>query len=244
MKQSPTLLREARKRAGLTQAELARRANRPQQSIARWEAGKVEPGLETLDELVRACGFELVTDLARADPDYEAEIGRQLRLSPPARLRSTLRADFDPRPILRALERSGLRYVLVGGLAATMRGSPRLVDAAVVEAAPAPAQADTLEAALGVLGAERLSAGADDDAVERERYLLASCGAELWLTARPWGTHGFRDLAPDAERITLGRGLGVAVASARDLARIAAAAPAATEGAQAATLRTVARLTR
>ncbi|HZD70594.1 MAG TPA: helix-turn-helix transcriptional regulator [Actinomycetes bacterium] len=122
MRQSPTLLREARKRAGLTQAELARRSNRSQQSIARWEAGKVEPGLKTLEELVRACGWELVTDLGRADLAYESEIRRQLRLSPPARLRSALRADFDPKPILRELEGSGLRYVLVGGLGAFGRG--------------------------------------------------------------------------------------------------------------------------
>jgi transcriptional regulator with XRE-family HTH domain len=236
------LLREARKRAGLTQAELARRTDRPQQSIARWEAGKVEPSLETLDELVRACGWDLVTDLARADPEYEAEIRRQLGLSPPARLRSTLRADFDPKPVLRELEHSGLRYLLVGGLAAALRGSPRLLDGAVVEVAPGPGQTDTSKSALGALGAERLPAGANDAAVERERYGLASLGAELWLTARPWGTHGFRDLLRDAERITLGRGLSVEVASGRDLARIAAAAPASTEGSQAATLRTVARL--
>jgi transcriptional regulator with XRE-family HTH domain len=244
VKASPAILREARKRAGLSQAALARRTNRPQQSIARWEAGRVEPSLETLTELVRACGWELVTDLARADPEYESEIRRQLRLSPPARLRSTLRADLDPRSVLRELEHSGLRYVLVGGLAAALRGSPRLLDRAVVEVVPAPGQTDTSEGAVASLGAERVPAGENDAAVERERYGLATRGAELWLTARPWGTYGFRDLGPDAERMPLGRGLSVGVASARDLARIAAAAPPASEGAQAATLRTVARLGR
>lgn len=236
------LLREARKRAGLTQAELARRTGRPQQSIARWEAGKVEPSLETLDQLVRACGWELVTDLARADPEYESEIRRQLQLLPAARLRSTLRVEFDPNPVLREIERSGVRYVLIGGLAAALRGSPRLLDAAVVEVAPAPGQEDTLDSARAALGAERLSSGADDPAVLRERWGLVSFAAELWLTARPWGTQGFGDLVRDAERVTVGRGLSVAVASARDLARIAAAAPPASEGAQAATLRTAARL--
>jgi transcriptional regulator with XRE-family HTH domain len=242
VKSSSILLREARTRAGLSQAELARRTARPQQSIARWEAGRVEPGLETLEELVRACGWELVSDLARADPEYEAEIRRQLELAPRARLRSTLRAEFDPVPIIRALERAGLRYVLVGGLAAALRGSPRLLDASVVESTPAPDQSNTVDSALAALGAERQIAGADDAAVERQRYRLPSFGAELWLTARPWGTRGFRDVARDAERTRLGRGPGVAVASARDLARIAGAAPAAGEGVQAATLRTVARL--
>lgn len=237
------ILREARKRAGLSQAELARRTSRPQQSIARWEGGKVEPSLETLEDLVRACGWELVTDLARADPEYEGEIRRQLRLSPQARLGSTLRADFEPRRIVRELERAGVRYVLIGGLAAALRGSPRLIDAPVVEVVPAQGQAHTLESALDSLGAETRPAGIDDDAiVARARYALARVGAQLWLTERPWGTDGFTDLARDAEQIAVVRGLSMAVASAQDLARIAAAAPATSERAQAATLRAVARL--
>jgi DNA-binding XRE family transcriptional regulator len=45
---SGDLLREARRRAGLSQAELARRAGKPTSVIGRWERGEVKPSLETL----------------------------------------------------------------------------------------------------------------------------------------------------------------------------------------------------
>jgi transcriptional regulator with XRE-family HTH domain len=64
---SGDLLREARRRAGLSQAQLARRAGKPTSSIGRWERGEVQPSLETLRELVGACGLELTFGLARAD---------------------------------------------------------------------------------------------------------------------------------------------------------------------------------
>lgn len=247
MKVSPLILREARKRAGLSQAELARRAERPQQSIARWEGGRVEPSFETLQELVRACGWELVTDLARADPEYEGEIRRQLQLSPAARLRSTLRTELDCTPVIGALESAGVRYVVIGALAAALRGSPRLIDVPVVEVTPAKGQARTLDAALAALKAVVLTEDAleradEDVAVARSRYALPDDAAELWLTERPWGTRGFADLRRDADRIALSKGSTVLVTATQDLARIAAAAPAAAEGAQAATLRAVARL--
>lgn len=240
------ILREARRRAGLSQQELAHRVGRPQQSIARWERGRVEPSFETLEELVRACGWELLTDLARADPEYEAEIRRQLRLSPDARLRSTLRAEFDPLPIIASLEASGVRSVLVGALAAALRGSPRLIDAPVVEIVPARGQERTLEGSLARLGAETAPPDGErpeDRVVGRSRHPLSE-DAELWLTERPLGSAGFVDLVRDAEPVDLGSGVSAQVASVEDLARIAAAAPAETEGTQAATLRTVARLAR
>lgn len=79
---SRDLLREARLRAGLTQAELARRAGTTQPAIARYERGKVEPSLERLRELIRACGLELTFGLATYDDSYVEHIQRQLKLSP------------------------------------------------------------------------------------------------------------------------------------------------------------------
>ncbi len=60
---SADLIREARLRAGLTQYELAERSGRDRSVIARWEQGTVAPSVETLVELVRACGFELPLEL-------------------------------------------------------------------------------------------------------------------------------------------------------------------------------------
>ena len=46
--------------AGLTQAELARRAGTSQPAIARYESGLATPSLPTLDRLLRACNRRLV----------------------------------------------------------------------------------------------------------------------------------------------------------------------------------------
>jgi transcriptional regulator with XRE-family HTH domain len=87
---SADLIREARLRAGLTQAELGRRIGRPQSQIARWESGRVEPSLETLVKLTRACDFELTYSLAKYDDSYVPYIERLLELTPEARIEDAL----------------------------------------------------------------------------------------------------------------------------------------------------------
>ena len=87
---SADLLRGARLRAGLTQDELGRRIGRPQSQIARWESGRVEPSLETLRKLIRACGFELTYGLANYDDSYLPYIERLLELSPQERIEDAL----------------------------------------------------------------------------------------------------------------------------------------------------------
>ncbi|MBA2331529.1 MAG: helix-turn-helix transcriptional regulator [Actinobacteria bacterium] len=87
---SGDLLREARLRAGLSQAELARRAGKARSAIGRWERGEVLPSFETLRELVRACGLELGYGIYKHD-DHDAElVRRSLASSPAARLRSAV----------------------------------------------------------------------------------------------------------------------------------------------------------
>jgi transcriptional regulator with XRE-family HTH domain len=61
MKQLPTasgsVLREARRRAGLGQRELARLAGTTQSVVARIESGESSPTWATLQKLARAAGF-------------------------------------------------------------------------------------------------------------------------------------------------------------------------------------------
>ena len=87
---SADLLREARLRAGLTQAALGRRVGKPQSQIGRWERGEVKPSLETLRELIRACGLELTFGLANYDDSYEYFVEQRLRLDPEERLQQAL----------------------------------------------------------------------------------------------------------------------------------------------------------
>jgi transcriptional regulator with XRE-family HTH domain len=74
----------------LTQAELGRAVGRPQSAIARWESGRVQPSLETLRELIRACRLELTLGLANYDDSYVPEINRLLDLDPADRIRDAL----------------------------------------------------------------------------------------------------------------------------------------------------------
>ena len=55
-------VRSARKRAGVTQAELARLCSTSQPAIARLEKGLVAPTVLSLDRIARALGAELVVD--------------------------------------------------------------------------------------------------------------------------------------------------------------------------------------
>ena len=61
-----SLLRDARKRAGLTQAELARRAGVTQSVVSAYESGSRQPSLQTLDRLMSATGYELSVRLRRS----------------------------------------------------------------------------------------------------------------------------------------------------------------------------------
>jgi transcriptional regulator with XRE-family HTH domain len=98
---SADLLREARLRAGLTQAELARRVGRTQSQIARWERGDVKPSLERLRELIRACGLELTLGLANYDESYLWHINTYLRQTPEERVDGAVQRQHVVRDIQR-----------------------------------------------------------------------------------------------------------------------------------------------
>ena len=59
------LLRQARKRAGLSQAELAARAGVTQSVISAYESGHRQPAIPALAALIDAAGYELVLGLRR-----------------------------------------------------------------------------------------------------------------------------------------------------------------------------------
>ena len=83
------LIRSARLRARLSQEELAERLHMPRSSIARWEAGAVEPGLSTTRSVLRACGFDISLSLLpyERDPDREERLDELQHQSPHERLR-------------------------------------------------------------------------------------------------------------------------------------------------------------
>ncbi|MBW0014852.1 helix-turn-helix transcriptional regulator [Mycobacterium sp.] len=75
------LIREARRRAGLTQAQLASDADTTQSAIARWESGRTAVSLDDVRRLVRLCGFELELMLVPRDDSDMAQAKRLAGLS-------------------------------------------------------------------------------------------------------------------------------------------------------------------
>lgn len=71
------LIREGRRRAGLTQRELAERADTTQSAVARAESGRVDPGFETVRRMLRLCGLNLLVAL---DPYDDADLSQAVRL--------------------------------------------------------------------------------------------------------------------------------------------------------------------
>lgn len=78
-----TLIREARRRARLSQTDLARRAGVAQSVISAYESGRREPALRTLTKLVEATGHGLALELVDAPRDQlglpDTSLGRRLR---------------------------------------------------------------------------------------------------------------------------------------------------------------------
>jgi transcriptional regulator with XRE-family HTH domain len=83
---SAALLREARLRAGLSQQELAEKGTKDRTVIARYEQGVVAPSIDTLVELLRACGFDIPLELVEYDPGPDERIKEIQMLAPERRV--------------------------------------------------------------------------------------------------------------------------------------------------------------
>jgi hypothetical protein len=74
------LLKQARRRSGLSQAELGRRAGVTQSMISAYESGLRQPALQTLARLVAATGLRLDVSLGDSNSDsLPGPVGRIVR---------------------------------------------------------------------------------------------------------------------------------------------------------------------
>lgn len=80
------LIREARRRAGLTQAELAERLGTAQPNVARWESANMSPSVDTLTKIIHACGLDLLVRLVDNDATQWAPMSASQDLSAEERL--------------------------------------------------------------------------------------------------------------------------------------------------------------
>lgn len=223
---SGDLVHELRARAGLSQRALAALVGRPQATVARWESGRHSPSLEVLTEIARTVGLELTIGIANADDSYDRLIAERWALTPEERLRqAALAAGFYPDPVLWALAEAEVRHVLIGRAAEALHGSPIAIGRPALAIVPATGHADAIASALEGLGAtgpirDEHYRGLDD----RELWSVPIDVIEVRIIPTPAGTHGYEDLAREAVALPLA-GVSVRVASVRDLARIAEAAP-------------------
>ena len=95
------LIRTARHRAGLSQAQVAARSGMPQPTISDYEQGRHEPTARSLERVLRACGQRLAVVDARPSPaEASVRLSEVLDLaaSLPVRHRRTIDVPALPRP--------------------------------------------------------------------------------------------------------------------------------------------------
>jgi transcriptional regulator with XRE-family HTH domain len=80
------LIREARTRAGLNQADLAERTGRDRSVIARWEQGLISPPVDSLLACVQACGVDIPLVLVPLDDRADRELREALMATPSERV--------------------------------------------------------------------------------------------------------------------------------------------------------------
>lgn len=80
------LVREARKRMGLTQRELAKRSGTTQSAIARLESCRTDPSLVDVLRLIRLSGLDLRVALVPLDESDLHQAAALTRLDPEERL--------------------------------------------------------------------------------------------------------------------------------------------------------------
>jgi hypothetical protein len=136
-------------------------------------------------------------------------------------------APLDADEILACLERHGVRYVLIGGLAAVLHGSPQFTFDADICPARDGSNLDALAGALRELGArirtpdvpDGLPFACDAAFLARVGLLnLVTRFGDLDLSFTPSGTGGYADLHEHAVTMHLDKAV-VAVAALEDVIR-------------------------
>lgn len=217
MNEAARLLRNARRRTGLTQRQVAAKAGVPQSYVARIESSRLDPSVSSLSRLLRACATTL-----EAMPGSGEGVDRTLFRRDAAedpRMTGSLAA-------LRALADHDVRFVLIGGHAGLVHGSSLVTRDVDVCYDRDPGNLGRLTTALHAMHA-RLR-GVDEDVpfvldartlCVGDSFTFETDHGAVDVLATPSGTRGYPDLAAGATRTDLG-GFEVDVCSLDDLIRM------------------------
>ena len=105
MSMAGRMVRYARRRAGLTQRQLAAKAGIPQETIARIERGRVDPRVGTLDRLLESCGYGLESAPRLGIGLDRTQIRELLKLTPSERLALAMADDAQFVELRRSIRR-------------------------------------------------------------------------------------------------------------------------------------------
>jgi transcriptional regulator with XRE-family HTH domain len=201
----------ARRRAELTQRELASRVGCQQATVARWERGDRQPAFQDVTDVVGACGLQLYAHLLSEDRSWWPQIAAQLERTPIQRIRRLTPPGSlsDVMLVLEALVETQASAVVIGEVAGALHGWPLVLSGGVVEVC---ARRDELDVML-----ERLLE-------MRARTSELPLGRRLSIIECPPGTSGYDDLARSAESVDINGGT-LRVAGLLDLLRVADASP-------------------
>ncbi len=136
-------------------------------------------------------------------------------------------APFDPQRIVSVLARHGVRYVLIGALAARLQGFPRLTADADIAPSREAGNLEKLAAALRELGARVYTESVPDGLpfdvsapglASSNLWNLVTSAGRLDIVFEPSGTKGYAELMRSALRYEV-FGVAIHAASLRDIAR-------------------------
>ncbi len=137
-------------------------------------------------------------------------------------------AEFDPATMLAKLEEHAVRYVVIGGLAAALRGSPHITSDLDLCPSSEPDNLERLAVVLRALSAKIRTEGAPEGLVfacdakflanVRVLNLVTSAG-NLDISFVPSGTAGYPELVTQAERLQIADGVAPPIAALEDIIR-------------------------
>jgi transcriptional regulator with XRE-family HTH domain len=173
----------ARRRAGLTQRQLAERLGLRQATIARWERGDRGVSLDDVELVARACGLQLDAHLLPEDRSWWPQIAMQLELDPLERVRRLTRPGApDISGALSELAGAGVLGLVIGEVAGALHGWPLVLGSPTIEMC---GRVDAIGYGLRQIGARKTRSG---------RHMVSG-GVSVVIDEAPAGTGGEADLA-------------------------------------------------
>jgi transcriptional regulator with XRE-family HTH domain len=172
----------ARRRAGLTQRQLAALLGLRQATIARWERGDRGVSLDDVEIVAHACGLQLDAHLLVEDRSWWPQIAMQLELDPLERVRRlTPPGAPDIAAALSELAGAGVPAVIISDVAGALHGWPLVLGSSTIEVC---GFVDGVGYRLRQMGARQTRSG---------RHILSG-GASVVIVEAPAGTGGEADL--------------------------------------------------